>query len=270
MSAPPASPPPGAPSGRPRWVVPVIAGAAVLFLCCVGSVVAIGVSGDDEDEPAAAGTATPDRGAADGGTTGEDRSPEPAGETEPASQTGTEPEPEPEPEPAGFGAGVWEVDSEIPAGTYVTTVPDGGAFDSCYWARLSGFSGDFDDIIANGNLATGARGRLTLSGSDAGVELSGPCEWVEVSEAAPADVGDEVGAGVWAVGDEIPAGTYTTDASEGDALDSCYWARLSGFSGDFEDIIANGNIQSGSRGRVEIAASDAGVIFSGDCTWTAN
>jgi hypothetical protein len=148
----------------------------------------------------------------------------------------------------------------------VTVAPD-GALDSCYWARLSGFSGDFDDIVANGNLNTGARGRVTIDADDTGVEFSGPCEWVEVSEAAPVEVGDGVGEGIRSVGDEIQSGTYTTDAGEG-ALDTRYWARLSGFSGEFGDIIANGNVEPGSRGRIEISSNDAGVEFSGGCTWT--
>ena len=35
-------------------------------------------------------------------------------------------------------------------------------------------------------------------------------------------------------------GTYHGKAGS-DVLDSCYWARLSGLSGDFDDIIANEN-----------------------------
>jgi hypothetical protein len=233
----------------------VVAGVVILALCCAGGVM-VAVTGAPEDTPEAASEPTP---AATVGEPANGESPEPS--TEP------EPEPEIEPEPEGFLAGVWEVDSEIPSGTYVTSAPV-GALDSCYWARLSGFSGDFEEIIANGNLNAGARGRVTVAGSDAGVELSGPCEWVSVDEAQTVEVGDEVGEGIWAVGDEIQPGTYTTDAEEGSALDSCYWARLSGFSGEFDDLIANGNIEAGVRGRVEIAASDEGVEFSGPCTWT--
>ena len=247
---------------RPRWVVPLAIGGAVLFLCCLGGVVVFATSGDPDGVPGA--TSGPDTAdpvpvdAEDGGSPGT------------GAGTEAEPEPEPEPEPAGFGSGVWEVGTEIPSGTYVTVVPEGGVFDSCYWARLSGFSGDFEEIIANDNLNAGARGRLELSGSDAGVEFSGGCEWVEVSEATPVEVGAEVGEGVWAVGEEIRPGTYTTDVPDGDVFDSCYWARLSGFSGEFGDIVTNDNVDAGSRGRVEISSSDAGVLFSGDCVWTRN
>lgn len=73
-----------------------------------------------------------------------------------------------------FTAGTWQVGSEIPAGTYVTTLADG---EHCYYARLAGFSGDLDDVIANDNYEGPARGRVTVSPSDEGVEFSGDCVW---------------------------------------------------------------------------------------------
>ena len=161
-----------------------------------------------------------------------------------------------------------EVGTEIPPGTYVTVAPD-GALDYCYWARLSGFSGSFDDIIANDNLDSGARGRVTISDSDTGVEFTGPCRWVEESESEPVNVGDEVGPGVWRVGDEIAPGTYVTTAPDG-SFDYCYWARLSGFSGELDEVLANDLMEPGSRGRVENSSSDVGIKFTGDCVSTRN
>src|SRR5690606_25822592 len=262
---PPPTPPPGmpAPTNPPRtthrWLIPLIAGAVVLFLCCVGGVAVVALSSDNADPEQAA-----DRPAQ--GT--DDRNSSLPSETSDASDVAREEEPEPEPEPVGFGAGVWEVGTEIPPGTYVTVAPD-GAFDYCYWARLSGFSGSFDDIIANDNLDSGARGRVTISDSDTGVEFTGPCRWVEESESEPVNVGDEVGPGVWRVGDEIAPGTYVTTAPDG-SFDYCYWARLSGFSGELDEVLANDLIEPGSRGRVEISSSDVGIKFTGDCVWTRN
>jgi hypothetical protein len=260
---PPVQPPHQAPGGTKKrgWLLPtVIIGAVVLVLCCGGvAVVAVSGGGSGEDPPVAAG-------GADQTDTGGDR---PAGTSEEADDDAAA-EDEAAPEPDGFGAGTWEVGTEVPAGTYVTVVPDGGLFDFCYWARLSGFSGSLDDVIANENLSPGARGRVEISSSDTGVEFSGGCTWVEVSQAAPVEIGSEVGAGVWAVGDEVAPGTYTTDADDGDVFDSCYWARLSGFSGELNDVIANGIIEAGSRGRVEISSSDTGVEFVGDCVWSRN
>lgn len=77
---------------------------------------------------------------------------------------------------ASFSSGTWKVGSEIPAGTYVTTVAKG---EHCYYARLAGFSGELDDIVANDNYEGPARGRVTISPSDAGIEFSGDCEWIK-------------------------------------------------------------------------------------------
>ncbi len=51
----------------------------------------------------------------------------------------------PEPEPEGYGDGTYLVGSDIPPGIYRSP---GGSL--CYWERLSGLSGEFTDIIANG------------------------------------------------------------------------------------------------------------------------
>lgn len=160
---------PAVPPKRNTWVIPVVAGAAVLFLCCSGGVVMVAASGGGEDEPpVAASEPGPARaGESAGAIPAETAEPEPA----------PEPEPEPEPEPPGFGAGVWEVGDEIPPGTYVTVVPGDGIFDSCYWARLSGFSGELDDILANDLVDGGSRGRVEIRSSDTGVAFSGGCTW---------------------------------------------------------------------------------------------
>ena len=46
--------------------------------------------------------------------------------------------------------------------------------------------------------------------------------------------------GTYLVGRDIAAGTYRGKAGAG-ALDSCYWARLRGLSGELDDVIANDN-----------------------------
>lgn len=73
------------------------------------------------------------------------------------------------------------------------------------------------------------------------------------------DVGAVGEENTFVVGTDIQPGTYRAD----DASDSCYWERLSGFSGEFEDIIANG-----FQTIVTIASTDVG-FYSSDCgTWT--
>lgn len=67
------------------------------------------------------------------------------------------------------------------------------------------------------------------------------------------------GDGAYDVGSEIQPGTHKTSGGE------CYWERLKGFSGDFEDILTNGNISGPSR--MTIRSTDKGVTFSGGCGW---
>jgi len=63
------------------------------------------------------------------------------------------------------------------------------------------------------------------------------------------------------VGTDLMAGTYRSAASQG-----CYWARLSGFGGTNDQIIANGNTDAGAI--VTISASDKGFSSSRCGTWT--
>lgn len=92
--------------------------------------------------------------------------PEPTATPTPRPSRATTPEPTPQttPEPtspAGFGEGTQIVGDDIRPGTYRS--PGG---DSCYWERLAGFSGEFDDIIANGFADTNPVVRIRAS--DAG------------------------------------------------------------------------------------------------------
>ncbi|MFP7366319.1 hypothetical protein SFC07_11200 [Corynebacterium callunae] len=64
------------------------------------------------------------------------------------------------------------------------------------------------------------------------------------------------------VGVDILPGTYRYDGS----ADSCYWARLSGFSGTTEDIIANGN--PSGQAFVTIEATDKAFQSNRCGLWT--
>jgi len=70
--------------------------------------------------------------------------------------------------------------------------------------------------------------------------------------------------GTWLVGADIQPGTYETTTTSTDILRSCYWARLSGTSGDFHEILANGNVNG--HGIVTIKPTD--VAFETRCIWT--
>jgi hypothetical protein len=70
------------------------------------------------------------------------------------------------------------------------------------------------------------------------------------------------GDGTWIVGDDVEPEIYRND----DSSDLCFWERLSGFSGELEDTIANDVTEEVTI--VEISESDSG-FSSQDCgTWS--
>lgn len=83
----------------------------------------------------------------------------------------------------------------------------------------------------------------------------------KLKKALPAGIGRTIENGTWRVGEEVAPGTYRAPGGG-----SCYWERLSGFSGDLDDIIANGVAERNVT--VTIAPSDVG-FHTNDCgTWT--
>ena len=157
-----------------------------------------------------------------------------------------------------FEDGIWEVGTEIMPGTYRTLWDP----DYCYWARLSGYSGDVDDIIAN-SFGSGWQ-VVTIGRRDVAFESSNCGYWT--SDLSPVlDDSTEFGEGTFIVGVDILPGVYRSSGDE----DYCYWARLSGFGGTVDDIITN-HFQGSGRARVQIKARDAGFTSSGCGTWTAD
>jgi hypothetical protein len=75
------------------------------------------------------------------------------------------------------GDGTFLVPSEVKAGTYRTTVPEGG---HCYWERLRGTSGTLSDVIANDNSDPGARVIVTIKASDKAFHTEGCGDWAKV------------------------------------------------------------------------------------------
>ena len=136
----------------------------------------------------------------------------------------------------GFGPGTFQVNIDIQPGIYVGKAGT-GLLDSCYWERLSGVSGEFSDLIANGN----AIGQFYIEVLSTDKYFKIGCDITPLNEwAEPTGTLSEIGPGMYLVGREIVPGTYRGEAGTG-VLDSCYWERLSGVSGEFSDIIANDN-----------------------------
>jgi hypothetical protein len=224
-------------------------GVALIIFVVLAVVSALSEGDQGADEPAAAARATDDPTTEEAGAEADDV----VDSNEEAEEAG-EPESEPESasEPAGFGNGTYTVGQDIDPGTYRS---EGSSM--CYWARLSGFSGELDDIIANGNAST----ILTIDSGDEGFETSGCGTWLAVAETAPATPETTFDDGTYQVGVHIAPGRYRAD---GAADDLCYWARLSDFSHELDGIIANGNNPT----TIEIADGDAGFETSGCGVWT--
>ena len=134
----------------------------------------------------------------------------------------------------GFGPGTYQVSSDIQPGVYAGRAGT-GALGSCYWARLSGVSGEFSDLIANDN----AVGQFYLEVLPTDKYLEVGCNITPLSAwNEPVEPLSDIQPGVYLIGRDIVPGTYQGEAGTG-TLDSCYWARLSGVSGEFSDLIAN-------------------------------
>lgn len=100
----------------------------------------------------------------------------PEEDVEEVAEEATEEEAPEEEGPATVSDGVHQVGADIEPGVYTTDGPDSGSIiPNCYYARLSGLSGEFEDIISNNN--TEGAGTVEVSESDAALELSGGCEW---------------------------------------------------------------------------------------------
>lgn len=156
---------------------------------------------------------------------------------------------------ASFGPGTHAVGTDIPPGTYRNSGSDG-----CYWARLSGFSGELKDIIANS--FTNVRQIVTIAASDEGFETTAGCgTWSSDLSPITASPTADFGGGTFQVGPEIAPGTWRAGADDG-----CYWERLSDFSGELDGIIANEF--SDEQQIVEIEPSDVGFHSEGCAAWT--
>jgi hypothetical protein len=184
--------------------------------------------------------------------------PDPTPEPEPTPEPTPEPEPDPEPaEPAiAFGDGTQVVGEDIHPGIYYAN----NVTNSCYWERLSGFSGELDDVIANAFSPN--RQIVRIDEGDAGFSSTGCGGWLRddypIREDPFATLDND---GIYVVGDEIAAGTWRSEGSDG----TCYWARLSGFDGTLDDVITNEF--GGVDDVVEILPEDRGFESSNCAPW---
>ena len=155
-----------------------------------------------------------------------------------------------------YGAGQYQVGSDIPPGIYAGRAGI-GILESCYWARLSGASGELADIIANDN----AVGQFYLEVLSTDRFLEVDCPFTPLSDwPTPSSPLSELGPGTYLIGRDITPGTFRGMAGT-DILDSCYWERLSGLTGRLADIIANDN----AVGQFYVVVAETDRALHTDC-----
>jgi hypothetical protein len=179
--------------------------------------------------------------------------PSPSPGVSPSPSPGPSGSPTSSPGTVSFGDGTNRVGSDIQPGTYRIRQPA----DSCYWARLSGFGGTLDEIVAN--YIGAGYAMVTISPTDVGFRSERCGTWSSDLSRVTAST-TSFGEGTLIVSTDVQPGTYMSSGT-----DSCYWARLSGFGGTLDDIIANHF--GGGPAVVTILASDRGFKSSGCGTW---
>jgi hypothetical protein len=162
-------------------------------------------------------------------------------------------QPAPTPPVTSFGNGTYEVGSQLVAQTYRAA---GGT--DCSWARLSSLGGAANDVIADGDPL--GPPIVTVAPTDAAFESEGCGIWSPAPTSGPEAT--SMGDGTWGVGIDIVAGTYQATSTG-----SCYWARLSSFSGETDATITDGDAAPGPF-TVTISPSDVGFLSSGCGEWT--
>lgn len=152
-----------------------------------------------------------------------------------------------------FEDGVHEVGKDIEAGTYRTRKESS----SCYFARLSGFGGTLDEILANEN--TSAPTVVTINNTDKGFKSTRCGIWTQDLSQITSNK-TSFGDGIFIVNTDIEPGTYKSSGQT-----SCYYSRLSGFTGSLNDIISNENTDSVAI--VTIGTTDIGFKSNRCGTW---
>ena len=150
------------------------------------------------------------------------------------------------------------IEGQIKPGMYIVGIDEDqiasgiyfGEGASCYWERLSGLGGTFDEIIAN----AGPEGQFYVEIQETDVAFSIDRCTITPLDNIPAPIEFEmpVEPGMYLIGRDIESGLYQGTG------DSCYWERLSGLGGTFDDIIAN----DGPDGQFYVEVKDTDLAFT--------
>lgn len=175
--------------------------------------------------------------------------------TAPATTTSTAPATTtsvPTPVPA-FGPGTQIVGEDVEPGIYETGIVTDIL--GCGWDRLSGLSGEAGDIIAGSPVEN--HGVAEIMATDAAFDTD--CEaWYPLTQVDP--LMTTIPEGTWVLGTHITPGTYQAPGGN-----NCTWERLSGVSGEPEDVIATE--QPTGQAEVEIEPGDFAFDSVGCGDW---
>jgi len=152
-------------------------------------------------------------------------------------------------------SGTWTVPGEVKPLIYRNSTSQNG----CYWARLSGFGGGLEDIIAN--QFHYEIDIVEVAKSDVGFETSRCGTWTTNLTPRTLSPTSAFAGGAYLIGWEVGPGVWRNS----DSSDGCYWERRSGFGGTLDDVITNSfsyDVQT-----VSIAKSDRAFYSSGCGTW---
>ncbi|MET8152732.1 hypothetical protein ACIBSW_20965 [Actinoplanes sp. NPDC049668] len=238
----------------------IAGGATAFILLCCGGLAVIG-SQIDDDQPGAGASSAPPTTTAEQPTTGApaETTQAPPAATE-AVPSPTKPKPAPPPVQT-VGDGTWLVPADVKPGNYAVTVPEDST--GCYWQRSKNAEGDLDAILANDNVNAGAHVVLTIRKTDKAFTSNDCGEWKTAPTSGPKAT--TFGEGTWAVDIDIAPGTYAVTVPADSS--GCYWERMKSLSGGLGGIVANNNVDAGSRATVTIKSSDKGFKSSGCGTW---
>ena len=158
--------------------------------------------------------------------------PEPAATPEPMPTAEPTASPTPEPE-LSLGPGTHKVGTDIEPGVYAGKAGIDGS-DWCSWKRLSGVTGDSDDVIA----IEIEQGQFYVEILPTDKYFNVACEITPLADwPIPDEHPTKIEQGTYLIGRDISPGTYAGKAGI-DGSDWCSWKRLSGVTGDSDDVIA--------------------------------
>jgi hypothetical protein len=159
-----------------------------------------------------------------------------------------------------FGEGTTLVGSasgQVKPGLYTAAVPAGGM---CLWERLRDLSGQLPGIITDA-LVFGGRQFLQVLPSDKAIRSNGCGFWVTPKSISYNPNRATAKQGQYRIPTDLLPGTYAAPGGS-----SCYWERLSAWTGETSAIIAH-KVVTG-RQTMTISATDVGFLTSDCGNWT--